>query len=110
MSKNCPQCKALIDSSNCLYCGWKAQAVQKIEAEGRIFPCFFKDDGKCKFHNKAGSASIRINDTWLCNWHYQNGFDRMVRHGEKMPAHELKIQQRLFGKTHDIKNKESEQC
>lgn len=36
--------------------------------------CAFVHDGKCR-----GNATVRVNDSWLCGWHYENRFDDKVR-------------------------------
>jgi hypothetical protein len=47
-------------------------------------------DGNCK-----GNVSVRINDSWLCGWHYENFYDRKLRVGEKIPLQESRFRVRL---------------
>lgn len=67
-------------------------------------PCHFESDGRCRFdHDRANRSSprkgamVRVNDYWICNWHYENGYDRQLRAGELLPKSEQVIQKRLFG-------------
>lgn len=100
--KNCPQCKALITTpGSCVYCGWEKDKIEYSIKQKT--PCHFQD-GKCRSdHDRFNrssppkGATIRVNDYWICNWHYEHGFDRMLRNGETMSTSELKIQNRLFG-------------
>ncbi len=75
---NCTKCGRVlyIGKSKCL-CGWKASAEDVAIARC----CHFAADGKCK-----GKVSVRINDSWLCNWHYENFYDHKLRTGEIIPA------------------------
>lgn len=98
----CPDCRSnLTVGATFCDCGWRA-----VDEENQtIFrPCHFSGSGKCRYDHdrsnrsaKPKGALIRINDYWICNWHYEHGYDRVLRSGEIIQPHELEIQSRLFG-------------
>lgn len=64
--------------------------------------CYFSSDGRCRYENDLRNknaapigATVRINDYWICNWHWENGYDAQLRTGEIIPKLELKRRQRL---------------
>ncbi len=70
----CPECSmVLLRAGACPNCSpdpfkfGPPKSVPKQE-------CHFSGDGKCKH-----GTSIRINDSWLCEWHYGMGYDKSLR-------------------------------
>lgn len=41
--------------------------------------CCFGHDGGCRYDNARREATVCINGRWLCNGHYERGFDRRLR-------------------------------
>lgn len=83
---------------------------QEDEPQVVFRQCHFSGEGKCQYHRdqrnrhaKPIGATVRVNNYWICNWHYENGYDRVLRNGETIPIHEQKIQSRLFGSEQDIR-------
>lgn len=99
----CPDCRSqLTIGSTFCDCGWRAVGGgEKIPV---FKPCHFNSDGKCRYdHDKNNrssppkGATVRINDYWICNYHYEHGYDRILRNGQEMSLAEMKINGRLFG-------------
>lgn len=100
----CPDCRSqLTGGATFCDCGWRA--VGHEEKKKVVFrPCHFSGSGHCRYDRDRANRSlppegarIRVNDYWICNYHYENGYDRVLREGEVLPRHEQKIQARLFG-------------
>lgn len=98
---NCPDCRRTlaVGDTNC-QCGWSGFADTSLVSKR---PCHFQSDGKCRFYHdetskfsKPRGATVRVNDYWICNWHYEHGYDRVLRNGEEIPLHEQKTNSRVF--------------
>jgi hypothetical protein len=106
---NCPDCREPL-SLNATFCGcgWREGPGREGEKKVVFRPCHFSGEGKCRYdkdranrYSKPVGATVLINDYWICNWHYENGYNRVLRQGEPLPRHEQKIQARLFGGKQD---------
>lgn len=85
---NCGKCGRLLyaNQTKCP-CGWKRDDVEIATPSAG---CHFAADGRCR-----GKVTVRINDSWLCNWHWENGYDAQLRTGEIVQKFELKRQKRM---------------
>lgn len=83
---NCENCGRVLFANSKCPCGWKASVKEPVVVQR----CHFEADRNCK-----GKVSVRVNDSWLCNWHYENFYDHLIRTGEKIPALELRFKKKL---------------
>lgn len=86
--KRCPQCNTIIlRAGKCPTC----DANKREESIGVVVhKCHFLGDNKCR-----GKVNIRVNDSWLCNWHYDNFYDHRLRQNEVIPKQELRFKSHL---------------
>lgn len=91
----CPTCNTIIlRAGKCPTCDANKREFALTAQTNR---CFFQPEGKCR-----GKVNIRINDSWLCTWHYEHFYDHRIRHGEKIPAQELRFKSHLENLKEDL--------
>ncbi len=106
---NCPECSRLIfaGSTKCP-CGWKATDSGDRKIPPVKMRCHFEGDGKCRSdHDRFNKnspprgATIKVDDLWLCNWHFENLYDLRVR-ATPVSSSELKFKKKLDEVNHYV--------